>query len=57
MQLVSTKSGPFHPVGGLRKVEVHFGEPVLPEDYLHLTRDEFTEFIREKIAAAEPEKH
>ncbi len=49
MQLVSTKTGSFHPLGGLRKVEIHFGEPVLPEEYLHLSRDEFTEFVRRKI--------
>ena len=52
MQLVSTKNGPFHPLGGLRKVEVHFGEPVLPEDYLGLAREEFTDFIRQKITRA-----
>ena len=49
MQLVSTKTGSFHPLGGLRKVEIHFGEPVLPENYLRLSRDEFTEFVRRKI--------
>ena len=49
MQLVSTKTGSFHPLGGLRKVEIHFGEPVLPEEYLRLSRDEFTEFVRRKI--------
>jgi 1-acyl-sn-glycerol-3-phosphate acyltransferase len=52
MQLVSTKTGPFHPFGGLRKVEVHFGEPVFPDEYLHLSRDEFTEFVRRKIVSA-----
>src|SRR5471030_454100 len=40
MQLVSTKTGRFHPIGGLRKVEVHFGEPILPEKYLDLPREE-----------------
>lgn len=52
MQLVSTKTGRFHPVGGLRKVEVHFGEPVLPEKYLHLPREEFLELVRRSITAA-----
>ncbi|HEY4416083.1 MAG TPA: lysophospholipid acyltransferase family protein, partial [Verrucomicrobiae bacterium] len=52
MHLVSTKAGPFHPLSGLQKVEVHFGEPIFPEDYLHLSREELTEMIRMKIAAA-----
>jgi 1-acyl-sn-glycerol-3-phosphate acyltransferase len=52
MQQVSTKTGHFHPVGGFRKVEVHFGEPIAPEDCLSLTREEFTEFVRWKIASA-----
>ncbi len=51
MQLVSTKAGRFHPLGGLRKIETHIGAPIAPEEYLHLTRDEFTEFVRTKIAA------
>jgi hypothetical protein len=52
MQFVSTKAGRFHPFGGLRKVEVHFGEPIPPEDYLMMPREELVEFIRQKIAAA-----
>lgn len=52
MQLVSTKTGRFHPVGGLRKVEVHFGEPILPEKYLHLPREEFLELVRRGITTA-----
>jgi 1-acyl-sn-glycerol-3-phosphate acyltransferase len=52
MQLVSTKEGRFHPFGGLQKIEVHFGEPVAPENYLPLSRDEFTEFVRRKISEA-----
>jgi 1-acyl-sn-glycerol-3-phosphate acyltransferase len=52
MQLVSTKTGPFHPLSGLRKVEIHFGEPILPEDYLRLSREEFTEWVRRKILEA-----
>jgi 1-acyl-sn-glycerol-3-phosphate acyltransferase len=52
MQLVSTKSGRFHPISGLRKIIVHFGEPIPPEDYLGYTREELSEFIRQSIQAA-----
>jgi 1-acyl-sn-glycerol-3-phosphate acyltransferase len=52
MQLISTKTGKFHPLAGWRKVEVHFGEAIAPEKYLALPREEFTEFVREKIAKA-----
>jgi 1-acyl-sn-glycerol-3-phosphate acyltransferase len=54
MQLVSTKTGRFHPISGLRKVEVHFGEPIEAEDYLSLPRDQFVEFVREQITATKP---
>lgn len=54
MQLVSTKTGSFHPIAGLRKVEVHLGEPIAAEDYLNLSRDEFVEFVRQRIAATKP---
>jgi 1-acyl-sn-glycerol-3-phosphate acyltransferase len=54
MQLVSTKTGGFHPLSGLRKVEVYFGEPIAPADYLALPRDEFSEFIRQSIATLAP---
>jgi 1-acyl-sn-glycerol-3-phosphate acyltransferase len=60
MQLVSTKNGRFHPIGGWRKVEVHFGKPIPPEEYLNLPRDEFLEFIRGSIVAAksgQPARH
>ena len=53
MQLVSTKTGRFHPLAGLRKVEVHFGEPIPPEDYLAMSREEFTGLVRQRIAAAQ----
>jgi 1-acyl-sn-glycerol-3-phosphate acyltransferase len=53
MQLVSTKAGPFRPIGGLRKIEVHFGEPILPEKYLGLPREEFLEFVRRSITTAQ----
>ncbi len=52
MQLVSTKSGGFHPIRGWRKVEVHFGAAIPPEEYLHLPREEFVEFVRQSIMAA-----
>jgi 1-acyl-sn-glycerol-3-phosphate acyltransferase len=54
MQLVSTKTGRFHPIGGLRKVEVHFGEPIEAATYLQMPREEFGEFIRRTIAALPP---
>lgn len=52
MQLISTKTGKFHPFAGWRKVEVHFGEAIAPEKHLAMPREEFTEFVREKIAKA-----
>ncbi len=54
MQLVSTKKGKFHPVSGLRKVEIHYGEPIPPEKYLSLSREEFSEFLRNRIRAVRP---
>ena len=51
MQLISTKAGRFHPFAGLRKVEVHYGEPIPPEVYSAMPRLEFTEFIRQGIAS------
>ena len=54
MQLISTKTGRFHPFAGWRKVEVHFGEPIEPSSSLSLPREEFTEFVRERIAALGP---
>ena len=54
MQLVSTKRGGFHPIRGLRKVDVHFGEPIAPATYLPLPREEFTEFVRQNIATLRP---
>ncbi len=52
MQLISTKTGKFHPFAGWRKVEVHFGEAIAPENYLKMPREEFTEFVRGEIAKA-----
>jgi hypothetical protein len=54
MQRVSTKDGPFHLFGGLRKVAVHFGEIIAPENYLSLPREELTSFVRSKIVATRP---
>jgi 1-acyl-sn-glycerol-3-phosphate acyltransferase len=54
MQCVSTKAGKFHPIGGLRKIEVHFGRPIPPEQYLALSREQLTEFVRESIRALKP---
>jgi 1-acyl-sn-glycerol-3-phosphate acyltransferase len=52
MQLISTKTGRFHPFRGLRKVKVHFGAAIAPEIYLPLSREELPEFVRQKIASA-----
>ncbi len=52
MELISTKAGPLHLFSGLRKVEVHFAPSVEPDEYLHLSREDFLEFVRNKIAAA-----
>ena len=54
MQLVSTKSGGFHPFTGLRKVEVHFGAPLAPAAYLDLPREEFTGFVQQQLLALKP---
>lgn len=52
MHLVSTKTGKFHLFGGWRKVVIHFGNPIPPENYSQIPREEFAEFIRRKIIAA-----
>ena len=52
MQLISTKIGPFHLFRGWRKVEVYFGEPIAPETYLPMPREEFLVFVRQRILAA-----
>jgi len=54
MQLVSTKTGGFHPISGLRKVEVHVGEPIPPDRYLSFSREEFTEFVHWSMVAVQP---
>jgi len=52
MHLVSTKKRGFHPIAGLRKVEVHYGEPILPGKYLTLPRQEFLELVQRSITTA-----
>jgi 1-acyl-sn-glycerol-3-phosphate acyltransferase len=52
MQFLSTKMGPFHFFGGWKKVEIHFGEAIAPAEYLSLTREELTDFLRKKIGEA-----
>jgi 1-acyl-sn-glycerol-3-phosphate acyltransferase len=52
MQLVSTKNGKFHLLGGLRKIEVHYGEPIAPEKYLDLPREELLELVQRSITTA-----
>lgn len=56
MQNISTKNGPCHPISGLRKVEVFFGEEIAPENYLHLPREEFLELVRRSIRGAQREQ-
>lgn len=51
MQLVSTKGGKFHPIGGWRKVVIHFGDAIAPDNYSQIPREDFGEFIRRKIIA------
>ncbi len=53
MELISTKTGRFHLLAGLRKVEVHFGEPIAPEKYLGLAPEDFAEFVRGSITGAQ----
>jgi 1-acyl-sn-glycerol-3-phosphate acyltransferase len=54
MQLFSTKGGRVHAFSSLRKVEVHFGEPIAPEQYLKMPRDEFLDFVLRSIVSAQP---
>ncbi len=53
-QLVSTKQGSFHPFRGLRKLEVCFGAPVEPEDYLDLDREQFAAMVKDRIQRLAP---
>jgi len=54
MQLISTKTGRFHPFAGWRKVVVYYGKPIPPEVYAQMPRAEFTEFIRQSIVSLKP---
>lgn len=54
MQKVSSKRSAFNPIKGLLKVKVHFGEPVPPEEYSQVPRDEFPEYVRGKIQELVP---
>jgi len=54
MQSVSTKAGQFHPIAGLRKVEVFFGAPIPPATYLPMPRQEFLETVRRQVALLRP---
>jgi len=54
MQCISTKTGPFHPIRGLRKVELYFGDVITPEKFLSLEREELQEFVRRKLLETKP---
>lgn len=49
MQQVSTKQGRFRPIGGLRKIEVCFGEPWSADDYLALRRQDFLDAMKVRM--------
>ncbi len=54
MQDVSTKTGPFHVLRGLRRIRVHFGEPWQPDDWAGLEAGAFCAAVRERIQALAP---
>jgi 1-acyl-sn-glycerol-3-phosphate acyltransferase len=54
MQHVSTKTTPFRPLGGLRRIRVHFGTPWAPEDYAELDANELCAEVRRRIQALGP---
>lgn len=54
MQLVSSKLAPFRPLRGLRKVVLHFGDEIAPEEYLGLPRAEFCRLVQTRIQALAP---
>lgn len=49
MQQVSTKNGRFHPIAGVRKIEVRFGESWSPDEYLELRRKDFLEALNGRM--------
>jgi 1-acyl-sn-glycerol-3-phosphate acyltransferase len=54
MQLVSSKTVPFRPLRGLRKVVLHFGAEIAPEEYLAVPRAEFCRMVQTRIQALAP---
>lgn len=52
MRLVSSKTGGVHPIGGIRKIEVQFGEPFAPEEFLPMRRESFMEELRKRMERA-----
>ncbi|MCH9650220.1 MAG: 1-acyl-sn-glycerol-3-phosphate acyltransferase [Deltaproteobacteria bacterium] len=55
LQLVSTKEGGFHPFQGFKKLRVRFGQPIAPEAYLDLDREQFAATVRKKIQDLAPD--
>jgi len=54
MQHVSSKRVPFSPIRGLRKIRVHFGEPMAAEDLAIIDQEELPEIVRQRIQALVP---
>lgn len=54
MQSVSTKTSAFRPLGGLRKITVHFGTPWESEEYLPLDGEAFRAEMGRRIQALVP---
>jgi hypothetical protein len=41
-------------LAGWRKVEVNFGDPIAPTEWLALSKEELPEFVRQRITALRP---
>jgi 1-acyl-sn-glycerol-3-phosphate acyltransferase len=54
MQLVSSKTEPYTPMRGLRKIHVHFGRSWEPEDYRGLSTDDFCREVRARLQELAP---
>ena len=54
LEAEATKTGRFHFSRGWHQVEVHLGEPIAPEFYLLLPREDVLEFMRRSIVPAKP---
>jgi 1-acyl-sn-glycerol-3-phosphate acyltransferase len=54
MQLVSSRTTPFRPLRGLRKIRVHFGRRWEPEEYLALEPDTLRSEMRRRIQELAP---